>query len=136
MIGIKSLMVPSTRLAHEQGVGVGDLAQIEVVGAPLATMRVADFRLPSGPDLFFRAPGLLRFLQGRLVAKPVVVDERCKGCWVCVEHCPAEALSKNGRRPEFDYGKCICCYCCQELCPNDAVELRQPLLARVLRGRR
>lgn len=134
MVGIKPLMVPTTRLAHEQEVGVGDLSQIELPGEPLETMRVADFQLPSGPELFFRATGLLRFLQNRLVAKPVLVDERCKGCWVCIEHCPAEALSKNGRLPVFDYDKCICCYCCQELCPNDAIELRRPLLARMLGG--
>ncbi|MFH1928606.1 MAG: DUF362 domain-containing protein [Chloroflexota bacterium] len=134
MVGIKSLMVPTTRLAHEQGVGVGDLARIELLGEPLEAMRVADFQLPSGPELFLRATGLLRFLRGRLVARPVLVAERCKGCWVCVEHCPAEALSKNVRHPILDYGKCIRCYCCQELCPNDAIELRQPWLLRVLDG--
>jgi uncharacterized Fe-S center protein len=58
----------------------------------------------------------------------------CKGCWVCIEHCPAEALSKNGRLPVFDNYKCICCYCCQELCPNDAIELRRPWLVRMLGG--
>ena len=134
MVGIEPLMAPTTRLAHEQGVGAGDLAQIELLGEPLEAMRVSDFRLPSGPELFFRATGLLRFLQGRLVAKPMLVAERCQGCWVCVEHCPAEALSKNERQPTFDYGKCIYCYCCQELCPSDAIELRRPLLARMFGG--
>ena len=134
MVGIEPLMVPTTRLAHEQGVGVGDLARIELLGEPLEAMRVADFRLPSGSATSFRATGLLRFLQGRLVAKPVLVAERCQGCWVCVEHCPAGALSKNERQPTFDYGKCIHCYCCQELCPNDAIKLRRPLLARMLGG--
>jgi uncharacterized protein (DUF362 family)/Pyruvate/2-oxoacid:ferredoxin oxidoreductase delta subunit len=131
MVGIEPLMVPTTRLAHERGVGVGDLAQIELLGEPLETTRVADFQLSSGSD-FFGHTGVLRFLQGRLVAKPVLVAERCQGCWVCVEHCPAGALSKNGQLPAFDYGKCICCYCCQELCPNNAIELRRPLLARML----
>ena len=134
MVGIEPLMVPTTRLAHEQGVGVGDLAQIELLGEPLEAMRVADFQLASGSGMLFRPTGLLRFLQGRLVAKPVLVAERCQGCWVCVEHCPAGALSKNERLPVFDYGKCIRCYCCQELCPNDAIKLRRPLLARMLGG--
>ena len=134
MVGIESLMVPTTRLAHEQGVGVGDLAHIKVLGDSLKEMRVADFRLPSGPAVFFRATGLLRFLQGRLVAKPVLVADRCQGCWVCVEHCLAGALSKNEQQPTFDYSKCIRCYCCQELCPNDAIKLRPPLLARMLGG--
>ena len=86
MVGIEPLMVPTTRLAHEQGVGTGDLAHIEVLGEPLEAMRVADFRLSSGSGILFRPTGLLRFLQGRLVAKPVLVAERCQGCWVCVEH--------------------------------------------------
>ena len=132
MVGIEPLMVPTTRLAHEQGVGMGDLAHIEVLGEPLEAMQVADFRLSSGSGILSRPTGLLRFLQGRLVAKPVLVAERCQGCWVCVEHCPAGALTKNERQPTFDYGKCIRCYCCQELCPNDAIKLRRPLLARVL----
>jgi ferredoxin len=127
-------MVPTTRLAHEQGVGVGALAQIEVLGEPLEAMRVADFQLASGSGMLFRPTGLLRFLQGRLVAKPVLVSERCQGCWVCLEHCPADAMSRNGRRPVFDYGKCVRCYCCQELCPHDAIKLRRPLLARMLGG--
>ena len=131
MVGIEPLMVPTTRLAHERGVGVGGLAQIELLGEPLETTRVADFQLSSGSG-FFGHTGVLRFLQSRLVAKPVLVAERCQGCWVCVEHCPAGALSKNGQQPAFDYGKCICCYCCQELCPNNAIELRRPLLARML----
>ena len=115
----------------ERGVGVGHLTQIQLLGEPLETARVADFQLSSGSD-FFGHTGVLRFLQGRLVAKPVLAAERCQGCWVCVEHCPAGALSKNGQQPAFDYGKCICCYCCQELCPNNAIELRRPLLARML----
>lgn len=132
MVGIKPLMVPTTRLAHEQGMGMGDLAQIKIVGESLEAMRVADFQIPSAPEAFLRATGVLRFLQSRLVARPTLVAERCKGCWVCVEHCPAGALPKDGRRPVLDYHKCIRCYCCQELCPNDAVALRQPLLVRML----
>ncbi|MCL5292952.1 MAG: DUF362 domain-containing protein [Actinobacteria bacterium] len=133
MVGIEPLMVPTTRLAYEQEIGMGDLEQIDLLGEPLETMRVTGFQLPSGPAAFFRARGLLSFLQGRLVAKPALVTDRCKGCWVCIEHCPAEALSKNKRTPVFDYDKCIRCYCCQELCPNDAIELRRPLLARLVR---
>lgn len=31
VVGIEPLMAPTTRLAHEQGVGVGDLARIELL---------------------------------------------------------------------------------------------------------
>ena len=95
MVGIEPLMVPTTRIAHEQGVGVGDLARIELAGELLEAMLVGDFLLPSGPELYFRVPGLFRFLQSRLVAKPTLVEGRCTGCWTCVEHCPSEALSRT-----------------------------------------
>lgn len=134
MVGIEPKMVPTTRLAHEQGVGVGELSQIELLGQPLEAMRVADFQIPSGQAAAFRATGLLRFMQGRLVARPVIIVERCQGCWVCVDHCPAGAMSKNEQYPTIDYDKCIRCYCCQELCPSDAIKLKRPLLARMLGG--
>ena len=34
--------------------------------------------------------------------------------------------------PSYKYERCIRCYCCQELCPESAVELRVPLLRRIL----
>ncbi len=130
LVGLDPLMVPTTRLANEQSVGIGDLARIELHGDSLDDMQITDFQLPAGPEAFFRARGVWRFLQGRLIAKPVLVDERCTGCWICVDHCVAGALTRNARRPVFDYEKCIRCYCCQELCPHDAVHLRPPWLAR------
>lgn len=133
MVGIEPMMVPTTRLANEQGAGAGDLDCIEVLGDSIASRAVDDFRLPSGPEGFFHAKGVWRFLQARLVAKPTVAAERCRACWTCIEHCPVEALFKNGQVPVFDYEKCIRCYCCQELCPHDAIKLKQPVLARFVR---
>lgn len=132
IVGIQPLTVPTTRLANEQGVGAGDLARIEVFGESLDAMRVKDFRLATGSESMFRYRGLQRFLQSRLVAKPILVTERCKGDWICIEHCPATALSENGKYPSLDYDKCIRCFCCQELCPHDAMVLQRPLLARLL----
>jgi len=61
-----------------------------------------------------------------------VVKGRCQGCWVCLEHCPSEAITRDGEISRIDYGKCVRCYCCQELCPHDAIDLRRPLVARLL----
>ncbi|MBI2865635.1 MAG: DUF362 domain-containing protein [Chloroflexi bacterium] len=132
IVGIRPQMVPTTRLAHEQGVGVGDLAQIKVLGESPEALRVVGFQIPAAPEALFRATGFLRFMQGRLVAKPALRAAACEACWVCVEHCPSVALSENGKAPVFDYDKCIRCYCCQELCPHDAIRLQRPLLARLL----
>jgi len=130
MVGIDPFMVPSTRLAHEQGMGNGDISNINIVGESLADMQINGFKLPSGTASFFRARGLMRFIRGMLVAKPYLVKENCKKCWICVEHCPSDALSKKEDYPSFDHKKCIRCYCCQELCPGNAIKLETPFLAR------
>jgi len=133
IVGIDPFMVPSTRLAHEQGLGIGDISMINVMGENPGNMEIKDFRLPDGTASFFRARGLMRILRSMLVAKPVLVKERCKKCWICMEHCPSEAISKKGVYPSFDHKKCIRCYCCQELCPGDAIELRMPFLGRFVK---
>ena len=133
MVGIEPFMVPSTRLAHEQGIGIGDISHIDVLGEDLKDMRIEDFKLPSGTASFFRARGLMRFLRSMLLAKPSLVRENCKKCWICIEHCPSGALSKKGDYPSFNHKKCIRCYCCQELCSSNAIELRTPFLGRFVK---
>jgi uncharacterized protein (DUF362 family)/Pyruvate/2-oxoacid:ferredoxin oxidoreductase delta subunit len=132
-VGIDVFMVPSTRLADEQGLGVGDLSRIRVLGENLKDMQIQDFKLPSGTASFFRARGLMRYLRSLLVAKPRLVAERCEKCLICMEHCPSGAISKKGEYPSFDYKKCIRCYCCQELCPGNAIELRRPFIGRFVK---
>jgi uncharacterized protein (DUF362 family)/Pyruvate/2-oxoacid:ferredoxin oxidoreductase delta subunit len=133
MVGIEPFMVPSTRLAHEQGIGIGDISHIDVLGEDLKDMRIENFKLPSGTASFFRARGLMHFLRSMLLAKPSLVRENCKKCWICIEHCPSGALSKKGDYPSFNHKKCIRCYCCQELCPSNAIELKTPFLGRFMK---
>jgi len=35
--------------------------------------------------------------------------------------------------PVHDYDRCIRCYCCQEMCPERAIEVKTPLLGRLIR---
>lgn len=134
MIGIDPFMVPSTRLAHEQGMGTGDISHIDVSGEDMKDMQIEDFKLPSGTASFFRARGLMRFLRSMLVAKPELVRQQCKKCYICMEHCPSGAISKKEDYPSFDHKKCIRCYCCQELCPGNAIELKTPFLGRFVKN--
>jgi ferredoxin len=133
MIGIDPFMVPSTRLAHEQGMGTGDISHIDVPGEDMKDMQIEDFKLPSGTASFFRARGLMRFLRSMLVAKPGLVRHLCKKCRICMEHCPTGAISNKEDYPSFDHKKCIRCYCCQELCPGNAIELKTPFLGRFVK---
>ena len=71
-----------------------------------------------------------------LKKKPVIDKEKCVGCGICVESCPAEKKAvnfKNGKRiPEYDYKLCIRCFCCQEMCPKHAISAKVSPLARFI----
>lgn len=61
--------------------------------------------------------------------KPVIKENLCVKCGICVESCPVEGKAvnfKNGRQkpPVYDYKKCIRCFCCQEMCPNKAIDVK------------
>ncbi|MGB9880186.1 MAG: DUF362 domain-containing protein, partial [Anaerolineae bacterium] len=57
---------------------------------------------------------------------------KCTACGTCVENCPVQAITIVDQRAHMDLDRCIRCYCCHELCPEHAVELHQPLLARLI----
>lgn len=44
----------------------------------------------------------------------------CKNCGICVENCPAGALSMADGRVCFDQEKCVQCDTCIHVCPNDS----------------
>ncbi len=62
-----------------------------------------------------------------------VLEERCKGCWYCVNYCPTKVLvvserlnSKGYHPPEFrediEGNKvCIACHLCELYCPDFAI---------------
>lgn len=45
----------------------------------------------------------------------------CIGCGVCVEQCPAGALSRTGaNKIQYDFSKCVQCDTCIHVCPHDS----------------
>jgi 2-oxoglutarate ferredoxin oxidoreductase subunit delta len=61
----------------------------------------------------------------------VVLAERCKGCELCIEHCPEKMLAwsedynaKGYRYPVIVAGMeeaCVACGYCQSVCPDFAI---------------
>ena len=78
------------------------------------------------------------FMRNALVPKPFIHTEKCTRCGTCVKACPVDPKAVDWhdgdkkKPPSYKYDRCIRCYCCQELCPESAVELRVPLLRRIL----
>ncbi|MBN2568329.1 MAG: FAD-dependent oxidoreductase [Deltaproteobacteria bacterium] len=47
----------------------------------------------------------------------------CIFCDKCVEHCPQEAITRNGEIFSIDSGKCQLCYTCVSVCPRGAIHV-------------
>ncbi len=53
---------------------------------------------------------------------PWINHDLCTGCCVCIEECPAEAISLNEEEKAIiDDDKCIRCGKCHDVCPTDAI---------------
>ncbi len=59
--------------------------------------------------------------------KVFINKKLCKGCGICIEICPRNALRFNGINPETGYrnpeqaGECIGCRQCMWYCPDQAI---------------
>jgi uncharacterized protein (DUF362 family)/NAD-dependent dihydropyrimidine dehydrogenase PreA subunit len=121
MMGFPPKTVDYLDIAGERGLGEIDPERMEIRGSwqPLPGFR---------PPLSFISRGWSGTWVNKLLYRPLVKPrlkvrgDLCNQCGVCVEHCPAQALSP-GEVPRLDEKTCISCYCCYELCPRQAVEL-------------
>jgi ferredoxin len=140
MIDIDPEFVPTITLGMQAGSGTWKEDQIELLGDALESFRDLEFDVKRAPvQAYSRGKGS-NFIRNALVPKPRIVVERCTQCGTCVKSCPVNPKAvdwHDGNRkvaPTYDYSRCIRCYCCQELCPEGAVELKVPLLRKLLRG--
>ncbi|WP_418791632.1 DUF362 domain-containing protein [Phosphitispora sp. TUW77] len=125
LVGVPPSKIHTTRIAHQRGLGIGDMSKIEVLGEKLETLKIKDFDLPSN-SIFEVIPGfLVSGALGILKARPVIAEDVCVGCSLCMDSCPVQAMEMPGKYPVIDYNKCISCLCCQELCSRKAVRMKQ-----------
>ena len=150
LVDLKPELVPTNKAAAEQGVGTYDnitvITEEGVLTAKEAAEKYGDkeFNVQRGKEYKGKLQAV-RFLVPFLQKKPVVKENKCIGCGICVESCPVEGkaihIIKHGEKQTadrkgrgtafYDYDKCIKCYCCQEMCPEDAITVKKSLLARI-----
>jgi uncharacterized protein (DUF362 family)/Pyruvate/2-oxoacid:ferredoxin oxidoreductase delta subunit len=87
-------------------------------------------RIRKIPDYQGLVPPFLRpLLKNLIVPRPFFQHKKCIKCGKCLEICPADALTFQGKgqkkKVKIDYNKCIRCYCCDEVCPVAAIHLKR-----------
>jgi len=117
---IPPLLVPTTRLGEEMGLGAADPACIEVLGDPLeesisaAKVPGRDWKgLPVLGGIAYRVRGSSFF--------PLVDENHCEQCKTCSEVCPVDAV-RYDPFPRFTED-CMYCFACYENCPSRAIRL-------------
>lgn len=95
-----------------------------------------NFKLP--PDRGKMLPGFIpewgrNLINSVLITRPVVKTSDCIGCQKCEEICPPQLIKVVNKKALIDsYSRCIRCYCCQEVCPINAIEVRRPVIRKIL----
>ena len=57
---------------------------------------------------------------------PAIVNkEKCDGCEICVDECPAQAITMKGTLAVVDPESCTECETCVDLCPSEAVDVKE-----------
>jgi len=115
MMGLKPADVPLLTIAHEKGLGEIDLKKIDL---PHKVTPIEGFKLPS----VFAKTFFARLLTYFMVHQPVVRQELCQQCGLCVKQCPVGAITFD-TYPVIDKKRCISCFCCYEYCEHNAMDI-------------
>ena len=132
LLGFKPKRIEPFEYLKRKKAGIDDISNIELVGGAKAR-RVRNFKFPS--NWYVRLiPKFVVDILGRFIwMKPVVIEDYCTGCMMCVDSCPVKTIIKErGKKPRVDWKGCISCLCCHELCPSHAIELKSSRLAKML----
>ncbi len=129
LLGLKPDSVWTLRVARKTNRPGVNLAEIEIIGPSIVSLRPATFRPAHSSDVNFRLPNFLKKpLRRSLTARPEVRDTKCIRCGICVEACPPQIMTIENNHLQIEDKKCIRCFCCQELCPQGAILTRQGVL--------
>jgi len=68
------------------------------------------------------ANSILRETGGWRTFRPVLVPDKCNGCWLCFAYCPDGVISMTkDDRPVVDFAHCKGCQICVHECPTEAL---------------
>jgi uncharacterized protein (DUF362 family)/ferredoxin len=135
IMGIPLARVPIIVAAIKAGLGPKTMAEINLQGVSLAELQPNKFSWP--PSSYSdKIPGFLIPLlsyMARLIrlTDPVVNNELCTKCQICVKSCPVKAINNYKGNIRVNYKECIECFCCIELCPSRAMTIKKSRLLKL-----
>jgi len=139
IINLNPEYVPTIKYGKEAGLGTYLEEDIEIIGDKIENFRDESFNVKREPVKPFKQGGAIQLLRNALVPKPFINAKKCIKCGVCVNVCPVKPKAVNwhdgdrSRTPSYLYKRCIRCYCCQELCPESAIELKVPIIRKLIK---
>jgi uncharacterized protein (DUF362 family)/Pyruvate/2-oxoacid:ferredoxin oxidoreductase delta subunit len=137
-VGAEADILPTTRVAREDGIGTTNIDKINILGERIDDIRISNFKFPPLTGIEFKLPfELHNYLRKPLTAWPSINNKKCTLCNMCVEICPLGIMTKTdlpakAGKINIEYDKCIRCFCCLEICPEGAICVKNGWLKRLL----
>jgi NAD-dependent dihydropyrimidine dehydrogenase PreA subunit len=141
LVYLKPQLVPTNATGMEQGVGTYKDIEVITPNGSITPEKAAEkygnknYNVQRSAE-FRGALQPIKFLAPFLEKKPIVHEDQCIGCGICVKACPVDSkaikVDEKDKVARYDYSKCIKCYCCQEMCPEEAIKVKKSLLARLV----
>lgn len=139
LTNIDPLTICTVKRAEERGLFSGKLSDVDLKGAKVEDLIVKDFKqakVHSTALLKGHVPKILEplahSLEKLMTTKPVIDENKCKGCKDCYNTCPPHTIQMVNGKAVINYDNCIKCFCCQELCPYKAIEIKKSWLLRMI----
>ncbi len=134
MIDLNPMIIPT--ITYGKKYGLGDYDNIEIIGDDIKSFVNPKFNIDR--DTIKKTEGnKLKLMRKYIIRRPIINEEICKKCGICIDVCPVEGKAVNwlngdkSRPPVYDYDKCIRCYCCQEMCPYHVIDTKTPLIGKI-----
>ena len=128
VIRMDPLQIPIQKNAFDRGLCDKDCSDVDLLGDPLQSVMVQDFKRARSSDVDFikRVPKFLQPLAKKITTPyPKIQKKNCVGCGKCAESCPQHTITLQDGKAEIDYGKCIRCFCCHEMCPMHVIDIKR-----------